>query len=98
MTRVALFERVGAFAEDKDAARAIRLEEVVPALERGEEVVLDFAGVEAATQSFVHALVSDLIRKRGAAVLERIVFKSCADTVKEVVGIVVEYMQEGGEP
>lgn len=95
MTTVRLFERAGAFAENKDVARDIRVSELMPALARGEEVVLDFAGVEDATQSFVHALISDPLRVHGVAVLDRLAFKSCSPVVKKVVGIVVDYMQEG---
>lgn len=32
---------------------------------RGERVVIDFDGVELATQSFIHALISDPIRQFG---------------------------------
>lgn len=95
MIRIRIFARAGAFAEDKDVARDIRLYEVIPALERDEEVILDFEGVEAATQSFIHALVSDLLRKYGSDVLDRIEFKSCNETVKKIITIVVDYMQEG---
>lgn len=96
MKTVGICARAGAFAENKDVARALRLEEIVPALDAGEDVVLDFSGVDAATQSFVHALISDLLRKRGAAVLDRLEFKSCNETVRKIVAIVVDYMQEGG--
>jgi len=95
VTRIGIRGRAGAFAENKDAARDIRLSEIIPALERGEDVVLDFSGVDAATQSFIHALISDLMRKRGAAVLDRLEFKSCNDTVRKIIAIVVDYMQEG---
>jgi len=94
MKNIELSSRVGSFAENKDLAREIRIKEIIPALEEGEDVVLDFAGVDAATQSFVHALISDLIRRYGDEVLERISFKSCNETVQKIIGIVVEYMQE----
>lgn len=96
MTQVKLSAAVpGPFAENKDAARAARLEQIVPALDRGEEVVLDFGGIESATQSFVHALISDLFRRYGADVLDRLVFKNCTENVKKIISIVVDYMQEG---
>ncbi|MDP3543138.1 MAG: STAS-like domain-containing protein [Elusimicrobiota bacterium] len=85
----------GAFAENKDTARDLRLNEIIPALERKEEVVLDFSGVDATTQSFIHALISDLLRKYGSDVLDRIEFKSCNETVRKIITIVVDYMQEG---
>lgn len=95
MKRIEIFAHAGAFAENKDAARDLRLNEIIPALDRGEDVVLSFERVEAVTQSFVHALISDLLRKRGSDVLDHLEFKSCNDTVRKIVTIVVDYMQEG---
>lgn len=96
MINIKLIEHTGSFAENKDVARDIRLNKLVPALEKDEGVVLDFENIEGATQSFVHALISDLIRKHGNAVLDKIQFKSCNDTVKGIVSIVTDYMQESG--
>ena len=98
MKTISIFNRVGAFAENKDTARDIRVKEIIPALNGGEEVVLDFEKVEAATQSFIHALISDVIRKFGSDAMERMSFKSCSPVVKKIIGIVVDYMQEGQGP
>lgn len=84
----------GVFAENKDLARSIRLKKIIPALEAKQEVTLDFSKVEAATQSFIHALISDLIRKFGNDVLNKIYFKNCNEIVKKIITIVTEYMQE----
>lgn len=65
------------------------------ALKQSEEVTLDFEGVDTATQSFIHALLSDILRKYGVDALDRITFKSCSTTVKKMIEIVAEYMQEG---
>jgi hypothetical protein len=97
MKQIGILSRAGAFAENKDTARDIRLGEIIPALEKGEDVILDFAGVDATTQSFIHALISDLLRKFGSGVLDRLEFKSCNDTVRKIITIVVDYMQEGAE-
>jgi hypothetical protein len=97
MKKIEIRAHAGAFAENKDVARDLRLSEIVPALEKNEEVVLDFAGVDATTQSFVHALISDLLRKYGGDVLDRIEFKSCNETIRKIITIVVDYMQEGAE-
>jgi len=101
MKQIDIFEKAGSFAENKDIARDIRLSEIIPALEKKEEVVLDFDRVAAATQSFIHALISDIIRKYGNDILDRILFKSCNETIKQIINIVIDYMQEGignGEP
>ncbi|MDD2935094.1 MAG: STAS-like domain-containing protein [Candidatus Pacebacteria bacterium] len=94
MITIKLFEKTGLFAENKDVARDIRIKEIIPELEKNEGVVLDFENIEGATQSFIHALISDLFRKYGNDVLEKITFKSCNETVQKIIEIVTDYMQE----
>ncbi len=100
MRTIKIGEATGSFAENKDVARDIRQKELMPALARNEKIVLDFGGVEIATQSFLHALISEALREYGSEALGRIEFRSCTDTVKEIVGIVVDYMQSsfGADP
>jgi len=93
MTTISIFALAGGFAENKDIAREIRLKSILPALEKRDMVTLDFAGVTSTTQSFVHALISDVIRKYGSDVLERIEFKGCGENVREIISIVADYMQ-----
>jgi hypothetical protein len=94
MISIALHEQTGDFAENKDIARDIRIERIVPALAAGEEVILDFEAITGATQSFIHALISDLFREYGVSILDRISFKNCNETVRKIITIVSEYMQE----
>ena len=84
---------VGVFAEDKDKAREIRIKKITPMIENKKEIVLDFSGVEAATQSFVHTLISEVLREYGPGALDLISFKNCNQNIKKVINIVVEYMQ-----
>lgn len=67
--------------EDVEAAAKIREERILPLLERGELVLLDFSGVRAATQSFVHALMYRLFRD--GRNLESCLTVSCADNATE---------------
>ena len=94
MKIIKLLPQTGVFAENKDIARDIRINRIIPALESKKEVVIDFIVINAATQSFVHALISDLISKRGVEVLDKIYFKNCSETVKKMISIVAEYIQE----
>lgn len=94
MTHIKLFKQVGPFADNKDLARDLRLKKLIPALDKNLNIILDFEKVEGATQSFIHALISDLIRKYGNDVLDKIQFKSCNETIKGIITIVVDYMQE----
>ena len=98
MIQIKLFESVGSFAENKDMARNIRMEKLIPAIDKGEEIILDFKKIDSATQSFIHALISDLrnIRNYGSEVLDKISFKNCNETVQKIINIVVDYMQESG--
>ena len=93
MITIKLKPVVGNFAENKDLARDLRLNKIIPALKKG-EVILDFAGIESATQSFVHALISDLIRNYSVSILDKIMFKNCNEITKKIINIVVDYMQE----
>lgn len=91
---IRMYPLVGEFAENKDIAREIRESKIRPALEKDEVVVLDFSDVNSATQSFIHALLSELIRVYDIELTDRILFKDCSATVKEIIGIVFDYMLE----
>ncbi len=93
MKKILLFPLAGSFAEDKDKARDIRISMITPILESGENLILDFENVESITQSFCHALLSELIRNFGIDVLDRITFANCSETVSKIIEIVVDYMQ-----
>jgi hypothetical protein len=94
MIHIKLFDLVGNFAENKDIARDIRKGKIIPALKNNQEIILDFENIDSATQSFIHALISDLIRNYGSEVLEKISFKSCSETVQKIINLVIDYMQE----
>jgi len=94
MIMIKLFQIAGSFAENKDLAREIRIQKIMPALEKNQKIILDFKGIDSTTQSFIHALISDLIRNQGIEVLDQIYFKNCNETIKKIINIVVEYMQE----
>lgn len=94
MKTYSIKDAAGVFAENKDIAGEIRETFVLPTLRVGDEIALDFAGVEGATQSFVHAMVSKAIREFGSEALDHIVFRHCNDSVRGIIEIVTDYMQE----
>ncbi|MBI2133157.1 STAS-like domain-containing protein [Candidatus Woesearchaeota archaeon] len=89
-----IFNKAGNFAENKDVAKEIRITEIMPALNKGEDVVINFDKVDSATQSFMHALLSDVIRTQGIDVLDKIRFKSCNEIIQKIIRIVIDYMQQ----
>jgi len=97
MKEIEIFERIGKkdFAENKDVGKEIRLKEIMPELENGRVVILNFEKIDRASQSFIHSLISDPIRKYGPnKALDLVLFKSCNERVKSIITIVVEYMQD----
>lgn len=82
------------FAENKDVAKSIRIEQIMPALTKGQEIVLDFEGINGATQSFMHALITDPIRKFKDIAFQNLIFKNANQNIKEIISIVYRYMQE----
>lgn len=94
MNEIKIFPLAGEFAENKDVAKEIRLNKIIPTIEKGDDIILNFQDVNTTTQSFIHALISDLFRKYGGNILDRITFKSCNETVQKIIAIVVDYMQE----
>jgi hypothetical protein len=88
---------VGPTAEDKDTARTLRESIIRIELRAGETVTLDFEGVDVVTQSFIHALISDLVR-RDSSSLDNLVFTNCAPIVRTVITTVVDYSQDQYPP
>src|SRR3990167_6118973 len=84
----------GDFAENKDSAKKLRIEEIMPALSKGDEIILDFDGVSGATQSFIHALISDPIRKLKDVAFDNLIYQNTNNDIREIISIVYRYMQE----
>lgn len=91
---IVIKEYAGSFGENKDVAREMREQKIMPALAAGTVVELDFSGVTGATQSFIHALISDAIRTYGEDVWDKLHFVNCSELVQEIINIVADYMQE----
>lgn len=93
--KIRLLSGVNGFAENKDQAKEIRLSRILPAIAHGRGVVLDFADVKYATQSFVHALIGEALQEYGDQALEQIEFRHCSEAVRSVIELVVDYSLSG---
>lgn len=91
---VKMLKQTGEFAENKDVAKDLRVTKIMPALLKGDEVILDFKGVNGATQSFIHALISDPIRELKDRAFDNLSYKNTNDGIREIISIVYRYMQE----
>jgi hypothetical protein len=93
--RIEIPPGIDGFVEDKDLARELRRSRINPALEAGDEIVLDFANVRVATQSFVHALIGEALTRFGEAALRKIEFRNCSEQLRSVIDLVVTYSFTG---
>jgi STAS-like domain of unknown function (DUF4325) len=94
-TIVKLPAGVGGFAEDKDEAKRIRNDTLLPALEKDKYVILDFSEMKYSTQSFIHALLGAVLQKYREAALQKLEFKNCAPQIKSLIQLVVDYSLGG---
>jgi hypothetical protein len=78
-------------AEDKEVAGKLRDEVIIPTLDNGEKVEVYFEGVDTATQSYIHALIADAIRRHGDKSFELLEFSNCTPAVQAVIKTVFAY-------
>jgi hypothetical protein len=78
-------------AEEKEVARFWREELILPALRRDEEVELDFERTQVVTQSFIHALLAEVICRFEERALELLEFRRCSSDVRQVIETVIDY-------
>jgi hypothetical protein len=91
---ISIFEVAGEFAHNKDKASELRKRVIIPGLQNDSAILIDFQNVDLSTQSFIHALISEPIHIFGIDVLERIAFKNCNETIRTLIEIVVDYLQD----
>jgi hypothetical protein len=78
------------FEEDVERAAEVRDTIVIPALDAGQLVVLDFRGVPFATQSFVHALLYKVFRGH-PSYQAGLSIAGCSPSSREAVRAVAAY-------
>ncbi len=93
-TVIKIKQLAGSFAENKDIAKKIREEEIMPTLSMRKEIIIDFKDVTGATQSFIHALISDPIRKYKDVAFNNLIYKNANDDIQQIITIVYRYLQE----
>ena len=82
--------KVAEFEEDVEAAVRVRDNQVLPSINAGKMVVLDFKEVRFATQSFAHALMYKVIRD-GQHIGTTLSIANCSNSTREAVMAVAAY-------
>lgn len=72
-------------AWERTRARGLAVEQIMPLLEQGLNVSLDFSNTRTATQAFCYALLSSLCKRFGEAVLGRLRLIACSSQVEVVI-------------
>ena len=67
----------------------------MPTLENDRPVIIDFKNVKTSTQSFMHALLGEILIKFKEPVLKKLEFRNCSPQVKTLVELVVDYSLGG---
>lgn len=93
MKTIILKKEAGEFCENKDIAKKLREEVIMPTLDKGGSITFDFDGVIGATQSFIHALISDVIRKFQDYAFDNLFYKNTSPEIQKIISIVYNYMQ-----
>lgn len=88
---IKIFNHTGSFAENKDIASNLKNTLIKPQFTNKDIIILDFGSVELTTQSFIHALISEILREHGEAALDSIEFKNCNKIIRGIIETVVQY-------
>lgn len=94
MKKIIVYKKAGEFAENKDIAKKWREEIILPELAKNKVVEVDFVNVTGVTQSFVHALAAEAIRRYGNRAFDNLIFSNANGVVRQIITTVYHYMQE----
>ena len=95
-----IYNFFGKNADDKQAAISYRNRHLLPAIDAGKLVVLDFDGVETSTHSFLNALLASPIRRMGMNAYKRIKVTRAKADIRETIDYVLDdnTSPEGANP
>lgn len=85
-----VFNYFGKWAEDKDAAINLRDNRILPAIEAGKKIELDFRDVETAPHSFLNALLGTPISRLGVRAYQRIRIVNAPGPIHEILQTILE--------
>lgn len=92
---VSMFNYFGRFAESKDEAIRYRDRYLLPAVEAGKTIKLDFTGLDGITHSFATALLATAVARLGLEAYRRIKPLNAVPAVREILDFVFETNLDG---
>lgn len=80
----------GPFAEDKASAVKYRNNYLMPVVERGENIVIDFSDVSSAPHSFLSALLATVIKRMGMSAYKKIKIMNADPEIRETIDYILD--------
>lgn len=85
-----VYNYFGKNADDKQAAISYRNRHLLPAIDEGKVLILDFDGVETSTHSFLNALLASPVRRLGMSAYKRIKISRAKTDIRETIDYVMD--------
>lgn len=87
---IILTEKPDSFFSSAECALQIRINQLVPAIKKGETVEIDFSNVRGTSQSWMNAFVMGTLLECGIDSLRHLKFQHCNPLVKELITFSVQ--------
>jgi hypothetical protein len=87
---LSMFNYFGKYADDKGAAIKYRDRHLIPAVDQGKTLLLDFQDVESSTHSFLNALLASPIRRLGMMAFKRVKVVNATPNIRETIDYVLD--------
>lgn len=87
---LSIYNHFGTYPEDKSAAISYRDKKLIPALNDGKKVLIDFGGVESSPHSFLSALLATPFKRLGMAAYKRIKYVNAATEIRETIDFILD--------
>lgn len=87
---VNVYNFFGRHADVKDEATRYRDRHLLPAVDEGKSIVIDFSGVESSTHSFLNALLASAVRRMGLMAYKRIRVINASSEIRETVDYILD--------
>ena len=80
----------GRYAEDKDRAKKIRDEKILPALAEDKSLIIDFEDIVSAPHSLLNAMLATPIERLGLAAYKKIKIINAAPEIRETLDFIFD--------
>jgi hypothetical protein len=92
---IAVFNLFGRYAEDKEAAIKYRDRQLIPALDRGSGIMIDFQDVVSSPHSFLSALLASPVQMLEMTAYKRIKIINASAEIRETIDFIFEKETSG---